>query len=166
MIAYFTSFHQEALKLYLSQKYCVYLQVDKSLTMLEKVQFDKSQGLFTERKKEKDLISEISGGQAQNRNLVKRIQQLDDHVIRQQELLYNVEFQLQKMERRVARAQGERSDDETAALNSRIKVLTVQLEGVNAQHTMLLGQVRKAEDDLEQANSARTRLTREREQVQ
>lgn len=140
-------------------------QVDKSLRMLEKIQFDKSQDLFKERQREKDLISEISGGQAQNRNLVRRIQQLDDNVIRQQELLYNVEFQLQKMERRVARAQGERSDEETAALNSRIKVLTVQLEGVNAQHTMLLGQVRKAEDDLEHANSARTRLTREREQV-
>jgi hypothetical protein len=65
----------------------------------------------------------------------------------------------------VARAQGERSDEETATLNTRIKALTVQLEGVNAQHTMLLAQVRKAEDDLEHANSMRTRLTREREEV-
>ena len=86
-------------------------------------------------------------------------------VIRQQELLYNVEFQLQQMERRVSRAKGERSDEETAALNERIKVLTTDLEGVNAQHSMLLAQVKKAEDELQHANTAHTQQTREHAKV-
>ncbi len=44
--------------------------------------------------------------------------------MRQQEVLYNVDFQLVQMERRVARAAGERTQDETEALNARIRALT------------------------------------------
>lgn len=54
--------------------------MEKSLRTLEKLQFEKGQQLFKERKREKDLISEISGGQAQSRNMVNNIQQLDEQV--------------------------------------------------------------------------------------
>lgn len=47
------------------------------------------------------------------------------------------------MERRIARAGGHRSDDEARALNARIAKLTEILEGVNAEHSMLLEQVRR-----------------------
>jgi coiled-coil domain-containing protein 39 len=141
------------------------VQVERKLSELEKVQFQKAQALFKQRAHEKDLISEICGGQAQNRNLVTKIQRLDDQVIRQQELLYNVEFQLQQMERKVARAKGERSDEESNILNERIKELTAQLDGVNEQHSMLLAQVRKAEDDLSKAVKANTKLTCEHKKV-
>ncbi len=57
--------------------------------------------LFELRTKERDLISEISGSQGQNKNLSSRIAALDEQVVKQQELLYNVEFQLQQMERKV-----------------------------------------------------------------
>ena len=50
-------------------------------------------------------------------------------VVRQQELLYNVEFQLQQMERKVARAGGVRSEEETKALNARIERLTGRGQG-------------------------------------
>jgi hypothetical protein len=46
------------------------------------------------------------------------------------------------MERRIARAGGHRSDDEARALNARIAKLTEILEGVTAEHAMLLEQVR------------------------
>ena len=95
-----------------------------------------------------------------------RIQQLDDQVIRQQELLYNVEFQLQQMERKVSRAKGERSDEEATVLNEKITALTQQLEGVNEQHGMLLAQVKRAEDDLSKAVIANGKLTKEQSKVQ
>ena len=63
-------------------------------------------------------------------------------------MLYNVEFQLQMMERKVARAGGERSDQETKVLNAKIAKLTGQLEVVNAEHSMLQAQLKKVEDDL------------------
>ena len=68
---------------------------------LKKEQFKRSQKLFEHRSHERELISSISGGQGQNKNLSVRISHLDEQVIRQQELLYNVEFQLQQMERKV-----------------------------------------------------------------
>ena len=49
---------------------------------------------------------------------------LEEQMVRQQEVLYNVDFQLVQMERRVARAAGERTQDETAALNARIEALS------------------------------------------
>ena len=83
-------------------------------------------------------------------------------VVRQQELLYNVEFQLQLLERKVSRAKGERSDEETRALNIKIDGLTQQLEGVNAQHSMLQAQVKKAEDDLSHAIRAHNNLNKDK----
>ena len=69
-------------------------------------------------------------------------------VFSQQEMLYDVEFRLQVMERHVARASGVRSDEETKKLNAKIIKLTEVLDGVNAEHSMLTAQVKKAEEDL------------------
>lgn len=88
-----------------------------------------------------------AGGQGQNRNLASRLSQLDEQVGRQQELLYSVDFQLQEMGRRVARAKGVRSDEETKQLNLRIQQLASLLEGVNGEHLMLLEQVRQGEGE-------------------
>ena len=104
------------------------------------------------------MISSISGGQGQNKNLAVRIAHLDEQVVRQQELLYNVEFQLQQMERKVARAGGQRSEDETRGLNARIERLTGVLEGVNAEHGMLLEQVKSSEESLYKARKANITL--------
>ena len=65
------------------------------------------------------FIAEISGAQASAKNLNHKIHTLDQESLRQQELVYNAEFQIQQMERKVARAGGERSDEEKIALNAR-----------------------------------------------
>ncbi|KAG2493473.1 hypothetical protein HYH03_008290 [Edaphochlamys debaryana] len=136
--------------------------VIKEHELLKKEQYRRSQVLFDLRQKERELISEISGGQGQNKNLASRIHALDEQVVRQQELLYNVEFQLQQMERKVARAGGVRSEEETRALNARIEKLTGILEGVNAEHSMLLEQVKRAEDDLLAARRTNNTLRTDR----
>lgn len=60
---------------------------------------------------------------------------LEEKIVRQQEVLYNVDFQLVAMERRVARAAGQRTQDETEALNARIAALTqVGLVGGDGAH--------------------------------
>ena len=75
-------------------------------------------------------------------------------VVSQQEMLYDVDFRLQVMERHVARASGVRSDEETKKLNAKIAKLTEVLDGVNAEHSMLTAQVKKAEEDLSECWSA------------
>ncbi|KAF5827559.1 coiled-coil domain-containing protein 39 [Dunaliella salina] len=139
--------------------------VIKEAEDLKKDQFKRSQRLFELRTKERDMISEISGGQGQNKNLSSRISSLDEQVVKQQELLYNVEFQLQQMERKVARAGGVRSDEEVRALNARISKLTGVLEKVNAEHSMLLEQVKHSEEDLLHVQRANAALKADRAKI-
>ena len=86
----------------------------------------------------------------QSRKLLFRHNRHHDllQVVTQQEMLYNVDFRLQLMERQVSRAAGTRSDEETKQLNAKIAKLTEVLDGVNAEHAMLSSQVKKAEEDL------------------
>ena len=63
--------------------------------------FKTSQELFQLRTRERDLIAEIAGGQSQNKNMSHKILNLDQQVVKQQEVLYNAEFQIQQLERKV-----------------------------------------------------------------
>ena len=82
-----------------------------------------------------------------NLHLIKS-RQLDQESIRQQELIYNAEFQIQQMERKVARAGGERSDEEKIALNARIKEVQAVLDETKEQQRMLRQQCKKVMDEL------------------
>lgn len=130
--------------------------VQKQVVDLKETMFKSGQKLFALRTKERDLIAEIAGGQSQNKNMNLKVNQLDSQIMKQQELLYNADFQIQGLERRVARASGERSDEETRVLNQRIEKLTTVLEGVNVEHTLLTNQLKQAEDNLKAAT--RTKL--------
>lgn len=110
--------------------------------------FKTSQELFRLRTKERDLIAEIAGGQSQNKNMGHKILQLDSQVVKQQENLYNAEFQIQQLERKVARAGGARSDEETRLLTAKIAAVTEVLDERVAEHNMLTASVKRAEDDL------------------
>jgi predicted RNase H-like nuclease (RuvC/YqgF family) len=70
-----------------------------------------------------------------------QIADLDSKSLAQQETLYNIEFQVQQMERKVARAGGKRTFDETIELNKKIAELQKQLDEANGQHDMLAAQV-------------------------
>lgn len=61
--------------------------------------------------------------------------------MRQQELIYNAEFQIQQMERKVARGLGERSDEEKNKLNAEIAHHEAELEGARDKKKMLVAQV-------------------------
>lgn len=63
--------------------------------------------------------------QATMKNLQTKVHALDQEQTRQQELIYSAEFQIQQMERKVARGMGERTDEEKSQLNSKIRELEV-----------------------------------------
>lgn len=64
---------------------------------LKKEQFKAGQGLHQLRSREKELISEIAGGQSQSKNLSARLKALDEQLLRQSELMYAVDLNLQVM---------------------------------------------------------------------
>lgn len=60
------------------------------------------------------------------KNLHTKVHALDQEQTRQQELIYSAEFQIQQMERKVARGMGERTDQEKQNLNTKIQQLEVR----------------------------------------
>ena len=64
-----------------------------------------------------------------------------------QEVRYTADFQLVQMERKVARAAGHRSRDETEALSGRIRELEAALAAAAAEQGMLGEEVKRAEED-------------------
>ena len=68
---------------------------------------------------------------------------------RQQELLYNAEFQLQQMERKVARGLGERSDEEKKQLQLQVDNLEVDHRRHKDKQTTLLQQNNKLQQELQ-----------------
>ncbi len=79
--------------------------------------------------------------------LVARTQPVSRDSFVLQEVRYNADFQLLQMERRLARAEGHRSRDETAALTARIAQLERELGAAAAEHGMLSEELKRTEDD-------------------
>lgn len=137
------------------------ISIDKELKELKEAMFKQSQELFNLRKEEADMIADISGSQNRDRMLKSRISQLDKESQKQNQLLYNVDFQLQQLERKVARAGGERSLEEKEILEKRIKVLSEELSEVSKERKLLDGQVKTIEVTLKLANRKQKDLVEE-----
>lgn len=136
--------------------------MEQTVTTLKDQMFKESEGLFQFRQREANLLAELSGAHATAKNRAHEIQRLDDESLRQKELVYSADFQLQQLERRVARANGVRSDDEKKVLNKRIAQCQAELEAAQGQHKMLLTQLKNLEDELNKCKRAAVKTKKER----
>ena len=123
-------------------------EMDKELRNKKEALFRENQAKFKLKQEEKTLDAELSGARSSLKNLNAKIHHLDQESLRQQELIYNADFQIQQMERKVARASGERSDEEKKALQARIAELQENLDGITAQVNMLQSQCKRLQEDL------------------
>jgi len=119
---------------------------------LRDIQFKKTQEMHQVRQMESNTNAEIHGAKAATRNLTSKLNKLDLESLKQQEIVYNQDFQLQQLERKMARLQGERSNEENKQLEIRIKQLSEFLESHQARHNMLTAQLKKLSDDLRRAS--------------
>ena len=97
-------------------------QLEKELSALRERQFKHAQELFELKRQETTMQAEIQGGRASVRNLRSKIHKLDEEALKQQEILYTQDFQLQQLQHKLNRMEGERTEDEKATLTSRISV--------------------------------------------
>ncbi|KAJ3043434.1 Coiled-coil domain-containing protein 39 [Rhizophlyctis rosea] len=139
--------------------------LDRELKMLREAQFKRSQELFRLKQDEKNLEAEITGGEAALKNLKSKIHRLDQEALKQQALLYAQEFQIQQLERKVRRAQGDRTDEEKEILVKRIEDLNNQLETQTRKWTLLNSQLKKSQDDLRQGKRTLENLEKEKNSV-
>lgn len=96
----------------------VYVHTYVSLNL----QFKKTQEVYVCKQGETVLKAELQGGHVAARNLSSKQHKLDEETLKQQEILYTQDFQLQQQERKMGWLQGDRSDEEQSALNDKMKV--------------------------------------------
>ncbi|XP_071950306.1 coiled-coil domain-containing protein 39-like [Antedon mediterranea] len=123
-------------------------ELEKELRHLRELQYRKSQEMYNSKTLEKDTTAEIQGARAASRNLGSRINKLDHDSLKQQEIIYNQDFTIQQLERKISRLQGERSTEEMDALNAKIKELTQTLDVRNNTHQLLSAQLKRLQDDI------------------
>lgn len=119
-----------------------------SLKALKDRQFREAQLLFELRTEETRLRNEVDGVGLSCRSMDVHLNTLDKETARQQELLYNAEFQIQQSERKVARAMGVRSDAEKRELKKQIDELEKLLASSKEHKKLLVTQARKLHNEL------------------
>lgn len=122
--------------------------IDYQLKYLRDLQFKKMQELHDNKVQERNTEAEIQGSQAALRNLSSKIAKLDTDSLKQQEIIYNQDFAVQQLERRINRMQGERSNEEKIQLEQKIKDLTEELDQKNNTHVLLTLQLKRLQDDI------------------
>jgi chromosome segregation ATPase len=139
---------------------------DRQLHEVKTEMFRKSQELFELRRQEANYISEISGAHSSDRNLRDKIKQLDSQSQKQQELLYAADFQLQQMERKVSRAQGEYRADEKEKFTKQITALETQLKETHDIEKMLSRQLTKVQDDVRSAQRNVVKMSEDKTDIE
>ena len=137
-------------------------QKDQILQSLQDKLFKHSQELGSLRKAEADLQIDIASAQSACKNLLSKLRDLEAKYGRQQEVLYNTEFDLQQMERKVARGLGERSDEEKVHLQAQIDELEQDLESQQVKRKSLAEQCKKIQVELQ--NWSKKKLERTTQQ--
>ena len=127
-------------------------QAEKKMISLKHKMYKDSQKLADLRQQEADLIAEVKGTQANIKNHNAKIGELEYKLDRQGEILDNATFQLQQVEKKVARGLGVRSNEEQIHLKSRIEELEKELDLEKQKKTELLQQQRKLAVELRSWN--------------
>jgi len=147
-------------------------ELDVELKRLRDLLFKKTQELYQARTEERNTEAEIQGSRAAARNLNSKIYKLDHDSLKQQEIVYNQDFAIQQVERRINRMQGEQSNEEKHQLEAKIKELIDELEQkqqrhhlLNLQQKRLQDDVRKMKRDLEKCTSEKNDLTSKIEEL-
>ena len=123
----------------------------RKLQALKEKMFKASQELFDLRQIEASTIAEISGSQSQVKNLRHKIKALDKESVKQAELIYNAEYEIQLMERKLSVVKGERSDAEKKALTAQIEKCKEELKEAKDQQKFLVNQTRKVNNEYTRA---------------
>lgn len=125
--------------------------VAKDIEQLKMAAFKENQALSEVRAAQTATLGEISGAQAQGKNYNAKINQLDGESFSQQGVLYNIEFSIQQMEKRVGRAKGERTEEERKELRGKIDLLQATLDELEKQNRILQNQVKRVREEMRQS---------------
>ncbi|NXO86501.1 CCD39 protein, partial [Sitta europaea] len=122
---------------------------ENEMRLLKELLFKKSQELKVQSDKEKMVLAEIEGGQKSLKNLKSRLHKLDTDLLKQQELIYNQDFYIQQVQRRLSRLEGDVNSDEKEVLEGKVAELKKTLEEKKKAYDVLQSQYKKIQNDVQ-----------------
>ncbi|NXP69017.1 CCD39 protein, partial [Chloropsis cyanopogon] len=126
-----------------------YTEKENEMRQLKDLLFKKTQELKVQSDKEKIVLAEIEGGQKSLKHLKSRLRKLDTDLLKQQELIYNQDFYIQQIQRRLSRLEGEVNSDEKEVLEGKVAELKKTLEEKRKAYDVLQSLYRKLQNDVQ-----------------
>ena len=121
-----------------------------------------TQEIFDLKAREKNLEADINGSAVTMNNLQAKTNKLDHEALKQQEVLYHQDFEIQSLERRINRMQGEKSTEEQAMLERKISELQEELDRKREDHAMLKTQTKQIEEEKRRLQKSLGEISREK----
>ncbi|NWX49389.1 CCD39 protein, partial [Steatornis caripensis] len=121
---------------------------ETEMNQLKELLFKKTQELKVQKDKEKCVLAEIEGSQTSLKNLKSQLHRLDADALKQQELIYNQDFYIQQVQRRLSRLEGEVNSDEKQVLEAKVVELKKTLEEKKNLYDVLHAQHNKLQSDV------------------
>lgn len=141
-------------------------QSKEDLDKIASALYEETQILYDLRAKEANMIGDINNVISAKKNLRANILKLDNEITKQGELLYNVDFQIQLMERKVDWVQGKRTQEETNEINKKTEILekvtsdlTKKLNKIENSLIMINEDLRTVDTKLKTATEEKDKLT-------
>lgn len=117
-----------------------------------------TQEIYETRKNEKKMIDEIQSSQIYSKNLNSKLKDIDKELQKQLEQLYGTNMQIQQMERKIGRQNGERSEEEKIEIQLQINELQKIYDEKLSSDETLQKQLDKLNTDLNQAKKKKEEL--------
>ncbi|XP_068960908.1 coiled-coil domain-containing protein 39 isoform X2 [Petaurus breviceps papuanus] len=122
--------------------------VESHLSRAKEVLFKSVEKLKTATHEEKSALSEIEGTRSSIKSLNCRLYKLDLETLKQQEIMYNQDFYIQQIERRMSRLQGELNVEEKMILETKLIDIRNTFEEKKNASELLENQIKKLDNDL------------------
>ncbi|NWR63750.1 CCD39 protein, partial [Bucorvus abyssinicus] len=120
---------------------------ETEMNQLKELLFKRTQELKVQKDKEKCVLAEIEGSRTSLKSLQSQLHRLDAEALKQQELMYNQDFYIQQVQRRLSRL-GEVNADEKQVLEGKAAELKKTLEEKKNMYDVLLAQHKKLQSDV------------------
>ncbi|XP_038672262.1 coiled-coil domain-containing protein 39 [Scyliorhinus canicula] len=122
-------------------------ELEDQMKYLKDQKFKKSEELYSLNGTVRTVANQISGNRTTLRNLSSRIDKLDHESIKQQEVIYSQDFQIQQLERRLAKLEGNMTSNENELLGEKAAELSKNLEEKKSKLNLLNVQLKKLQND-------------------
>ena len=143
-------------------------ELKKNKDELEKTKkqlYEESKILYDLRNKEANMIGEISNVISAKKSLKSNILKLDNEITKQGELLYNVDFQIQLMERKVDWVQGKRTQEETNEISKKTEILEKSVSDLTKKFSKIENSLIMIDEDLRTVNTKLKTATEEKDKL-